>query len=119
KTAILNFGTLLPEVMQAAEMLNATVADMRFVKPLDHQLVTQLADTHDLLVTVEENAVMGGAGSAVNEALMSSARCKPVLNIGLPDLFVPQGTQDEIRHDIGLDADGIVQQITIYQKKLQ
>ncbi|MGL6295590.1 MAG: 1-deoxy-D-xylulose-5-phosphate synthase, partial [Plesiomonas sp.] len=112
KTAILNFGTLLPEVMQAAEMLNATVADMRFVKPLDHQLVTQLADTHDLLVTVEENAVMGGAGSAVNEALMSSARCKPVLNIGLPDLFVPQGTQDEIRHDIGLDADGIVQQIT-------
>ncbi|MGL4856608.1 MAG: 1-deoxy-D-xylulose-5-phosphate synthase [Plesiomonas sp.] len=119
KTAILNFGTLLPEVMQAAEMLNATVADMRFVKPLDHQLVTQLADTHDLLVTVEENAVMGGAGSAVNEALMSSARCKPVLNIGLPDLFVPQGTQDEIRHDIGLDADGIVQQITIYQQKLQ
>ncbi|MGL5366153.1 MAG: 1-deoxy-D-xylulose-5-phosphate synthase, partial [Plesiomonas shigelloides] len=76
--AFLNFGTLLPQVMEAAQELNASVADMRFVKPLDTALVLQLAAEHDVLVTVEENAIMGGAGSAVNEALMAAGVCKPV-----------------------------------------
>ncbi|MGL5311304.1 MAG: 1-deoxy-D-xylulose-5-phosphate synthase, partial [Plesiomonas shigelloides] len=79
--AFLNFGTLLPQVMEAAQELNASVADMRFVKPLDTALVLQLAAEHDVLVTVEENAIMGGAGSAVNEALMAAGVCKPVLNL--------------------------------------
>lgn len=112
--AFLNFGTLLPQVMEAAQELNASVADMRFVKPLDTALVLQLAAEHDVLVTVEENAIMGGAGSAVNEALMAACVCKPVLNLGLPDFFIPQGSQDEIRHDLGLDAEGFVRQVREY-----
>ncbi|KAB7699375.1 1-deoxy-D-xylulose-5-phosphate synthase [Plesiomonas shigelloides] len=112
--AFLNFGTLLPQVMEAAQELNASVADMRFVKPLDTALVLQLAAEHDVLVTVEENAIMGGAGSAVNEALMAASVCKPVLNLGLPDFFIPQGSQDEIRHDLGLDAEGFVRQVREY-----
>ena len=92
KIAILNFGTLLPEVAQAAEALNATLVDMRFVKPLDEQLVLELATSHETLVTLEENAIMGGAGSGVNELLMAKRRPVPVLNLGLPDSFVSQGT---------------------------
>jgi 1-deoxy-D-xylulose-5-phosphate synthase len=111
KIAILNFGTLLPEAKGAAEKLNATLVDMRFVKPLDSKLILSLAASHDSLVTVEENAIMGGAGSGVNELLMSKRVTVPVLNIGLPDLFVPQGTQEEVRSDLGLDAAGIERQI--------
>ena len=92
KIAILNFGTLLPEAAQAAEALNATLVDMRFVKPLDEQLVLELATSHETLVTLEENAIMGGAGSGVNELLMAKRRPVPVLNLGLPDSFVSQGT---------------------------
>ncbi|TNW87032.1 transketolase C-terminal domain-containing protein, partial [Enterococcus faecium] len=80
KIAILNFGTLLPEATQAAEALNATLVDMRFVKPLDEQLVLELAASHETLVTLEENAIMGGAGSGVNELLMAKRRPVPVLN---------------------------------------
>ncbi|EFE98176.1 1-deoxy-D-xylulose-5-phosphate synthase [Serratia odorifera] len=112
KVAILNFGTLLPEAQLAAEALNATLVDMRFVKPLDEALVLEMAASHQALVTLEENAIMGGAGSGVNELLMAKRRVVPVLNIGLPDAFVPQGGQDEIRHDLGLDAAGIQRQIT-------
>ncbi|HHB1425085.1 TPA: 1-deoxy-D-xylulose-5-phosphate synthase [Serratia odorifera] len=112
KVAILNFGTLLPEAQLAAEALNATLVDMRFVKPLDEALVLEMAASHQALVTLEENAIMGGAGSGVNELLMTKRRVVPVLNIGLPDAFVPQGGQDEIRHDLGLDAAGIQRQIT-------
>ncbi len=90
KIAILNFGTLLPEAAQAAEALNATLVDMRFVKPLDEQLVLELAASHETLVTLEENAIMGGAGSGVNELLMAKRRPVPVLNLGLPDSFVSQ-----------------------------
>ena len=107
KIAILNFGTLLPEAAAVADKLNATLVDMRFVKPLDTALILQLAGEHDALVTLEENAIMGGAGSGVNEVLMSHRRAVPVLNIGLPDYFIPQGTQEEIRADLGLDAAGI------------
>lgn len=112
KIAILNFGTLMPDALVAAEQLNATVADMRFVKPLDEALVLELAATHDVLVTLEENAIMGGAGSGVNELLMAKRKLVPVLNLGLPDKFIPQGTQAEALHEIELDSAGIVNQIS-------
>ncbi|MFV9667987.1 1-deoxy-D-xylulose-5-phosphate synthase [Pantoea sp. KXB25] len=111
KLAILNFGTLLPEAAATAEALNATLVDMRFVKPLDEALIAGLAATHDSLITLEEGAIKGGAGSGVNEFIMAKRLAVPVLNIGLPDEFIPQGTQDEIRHDYQLDAEGIQQQI--------
>ena len=111
KLAILNFGTLLPEAAATAEALNATLVDMRFVKPLDEALIAELANTHDSLITLEEGAIKGGAGSGVNEFIMAKRLAVPVLNIGLPDEFIPQGTQDEVRHDYLLDAEGIQQQI--------
>ncbi|MBG6247397.1 MULTISPECIES: 1-deoxy-D-xylulose-5-phosphate synthase [Symbiopectobacterium] len=111
KVAILNFGTLLPEAQQVAEKRNATLVDMRFVKPLNETLITELAKSHDLLVTLEENALMGGAGSGVNEVVMAQRLGIPVLNLGLPDSFIPQGTQGEVRHDLGLDAAGIERRI--------
>ncbi|SFC88227.1 1-deoxy-D-xylulose-5-phosphate synthase [Pragia fontium] len=117
KIAILNFGTLLPEALLAAEQLNATVVDMRFVKPLDQSLILSLAESHDALITLEENTIVGGAGSGVNEVLMAHRKMIPVLNIGLPDVFVPQGSQDEIRADIGLDANGIIRQIADWQNQ--
>ncbi|TPV29587.1 1-deoxy-D-xylulose-5-phosphate synthase [Pantoea anthophila] len=110
--AILNFGTLLPEAAAAAEALNATLVDMRFVKPLDEALISELAATHTSLITLEEGAIKGGAGSGVNEFVMAKRLAVPVLNIGLPDEFIPQGTQEEVRHDYLLDAEGIQQQIT-------
>lgn len=106
-TAILAFGTLLHQARAAAEALDATLVDMRFVKPMDEVLVLSLATNHDQFVTIEDNAIMGGAGSAVNELLMRNKRCKPVLNLGLPDRFVEQGTQEEIYALLGLDSTGI------------
>ncbi|CFQ31881.1 1-deoxy-D-xylulose-5-phosphate synthase [Yersinia bercovieri] len=111
KVAILCFGTLLAQAQQVADKLNATLVDMRFVKPLDEELVQEMAASHEFLVTVEENAIMGGAGSGVNELLMAKRQLVPVLNIGLPDYFVPQGEQDEMRAEFGLDAAGIQRQI--------
>ncbi|HDX8589368.1 1-deoxy-D-xylulose-5-phosphate synthase [Aeromonas dhakensis] len=110
-TAILAFGTLLQQAKAAAEALDATLVDMRFVKPMDEALVLSLAATHDHFVTLEDNAIMGGAGSAVNELLMRSKQCKPVLNLGLPDRFVEQGTQEEIYALLGLDGAGIQRSI--------
>lgn len=110
-TAILAFGTLLQQAKAAAEALDATLVDMRFVKPMDEALVRSLAATHDQFVTLEDNAIMGGAGSAVNELLMRSKQCKPVLNLGLPDRFVEQGTQEEIYALLGLDSAGIQRSI--------
>ncbi|HDO1373495.1 TPA: 1-deoxy-D-xylulose-5-phosphate synthase [Aeromonas veronii] len=110
-TAILAFGTLLHHAKAAAEALDATLVDMRFVKPMDEALVLSLAASHDHFVTIEDNAIMGGAGSAVNELLMHSKQCKPVLNLGLPDRFVEQGTQQEIYALLGLDDAGIQRSI--------
>ena len=110
-TAILAFGTLLQQAKAAAEALDATLVDMRFVKPMDEALVLSLAASHDHFVTIEDNAIMGGAGSAVNELLMRSKQCKPVLNLGLPDRFVEQGTQEEIYALLGLDGAGIQRSI--------
>ncbi len=114
--AILNFGTLLPEAEQVANEMNATLVDMRFAKPLDEQLILDMAARHSSLVTLEENAIMGGAGSGVNEVLMAHRQVVPVLNLGLPDSFIPQGTQDEARDAVGLNARGIADRIRTWLK---
>ena len=106
--AILAFGTLLKPALDAAEELDATVADMRFVKPLDADLAAELAAAHRLLVTVEENAVSGGAGSAAAEALSGRAIAVPLLHLGLPDRFVDHGDQAQLLASVGLDCAGIV-----------
>ena len=111
KIAILNFGTLLPSALEAAEKLNATVVDMRFVKPIDIEMINVLAQTHDYLVTLEENAIQGGAGSAVSEVQNSSGKSTALLQLGLPDYFIPQATQQEALKDLGLDSKGIEEKI--------
>ena len=105
--AILAFGTLLQQAKPAADRLEATLVDMRFVKPLDEALLGELAASHDYLVTLEDGALMGGAGSAVNDALQRLRLYKPVLNLGLPDRFIEQGSQEEIYSLLGLDSAGI------------
>ena len=111
KIAILNFGTLLPSALELSEKLNATVVDMRFVKPIDIEMINVLAQTHDYLVTLEENAIQGGAGSAVAEVLNSSGKSSALLQLGLPDYFIPQATQQEALKDLGLDSKGIEEKI--------
>lgn len=111
KIAILNFGTLLPSALELSEKLNATVVDMRFVKPIDIEMINVLAQTHDYLVTLEENAIQGGAGSAVAEVLNSSGKSTALLQLGLPDYFIPQATQQEALADLGLDTKGIEEKI--------
>ncbi|MEZ8105314.1 1-deoxy-D-xylulose-5-phosphate synthase [Vibrio cortegadensis] len=117
KVAILNFGTFLPNALEASETLNATVADMRFVKPLDEELIRQLVADHDVLITLEENAIIGGAGAGVIEFLMQDKRPMPVLTLGLPDKFIAQGTQGELHQELGLDSDGIIRSIQQYLEK--
>ncbi|MEK8025419.1 MAG: hypothetical protein RLY78_3549 [Pseudomonadota bacterium] len=107
RVAILAFGTLLQAGLKAAEALDATVADMRFVKPLDQDLVLRLARGHDLLVTLEEGAIAGGAGSAVLECLAAAGVTVPVLQLGLPDEFIEHGDHARLLAGIGLDAAGI------------
>jgi 1-deoxy-D-xylulose-5-phosphate synthase len=105
--ALLAFGSMLAPALEAAVRLDATVANMRFVKPLDQDLVLQLAATHRLLVTVEENVAMGGAGSAVNECLAAHGLAAPVINLGLPDRFIEHGEREALLAACGLDAAGI------------
>ena len=107
KVAILAFGSMLQPALEAAEALDATVANMRFVKPLDAELVKELATTHDLLVTVEEHQVMAGAGSAVCELLAKEVINKQVLMLGLPDRFIDHGDPGRLLASVGLDAAGI------------
>ncbi|HKK05693.1 MAG TPA: transketolase C-terminal domain-containing protein, partial [Gammaproteobacteria bacterium] len=109
--AILAFGTMLAPALEAAETLNASVANMRFVKPLDEALVLELATSHDLLLTVEENAVMGGAGSAVNECLAANGVTVPTYNLGLPDRFLDHGTREELLEEAGLTTAGILRAV--------
>ena len=111
EVALLAFGTMVAPALKAAEALNATVVDMRFVKPLDAELVTQLASTHALIVTIEEGAVMGGAGSAVSEALSAAGFVKPVLQLGLPDQFIDHGDAQQLLAQCGLDAAGIANEV--------
>lgn len=106
--AILAFGTLLTAALQAGEQLNATVVDMRFVKPIDAELILELARNHEAFVSIEEGAVMGGAGSAVQECLNAHGVLVPMLQLGLPDRFIDHGDQAAILSSLGLDAPGIV-----------
>ncbi|MEH0167671.1 1-deoxy-D-xylulose-5-phosphate synthase [Roseateles microcysteis] len=111
RIAILAFGTVLYPALGAGEKLDATVANMRFVKPLDHELVAELARTHEALVTIEEGCIMGGAGSAVLESLQAAGISVPVLQLGLPDQFVEHGDPVKLMAQCGLDAVGIEQAI--------
>ncbi|MEX2367781.1 MAG: transketolase C-terminal domain-containing protein, partial [Pseudohongiellaceae bacterium] len=109
--AILVFGTLLKNAQIVAESLDATVVDMRFVKPLDEELLQEMAASHDLLVTLEENVVSGGAGSAVNEYLLSKGCQTQVLNLGLPDRFIGHGKVVDQQVQCNLHSDGILDSV--------
>ncbi|RDE92816.1 1-deoxy-D-xylulose-5-phosphate synthase [Aggregatibacter aphrophilus] len=114
KIALLNFGTLLPNALKVAEKLNATVVDMRFIKPLDVTRISEIAKTHELVVTLEENAIQGGAGSAVAEVLHVQQHNVKLLQLGIPDFFIPQGSQAEMLIELKLDEIGIKQQIEVF-----
>ena len=116
KVALLSFGTMLAEAKKAADTLGATLVDMRFVKPLDETLIDALSANHDVLVTVEDNAIAGGAGSGVNEYLLAQGKAVKVLNIGIADHFVKHGTQEEVHHELGLDAEGIINAVTKFNQ---
>ena len=109
--AILVFGSVLSEGIAVAEKLNATVANMRFIKPLDEELVLQLASEHDVLVTLEDNVVAGGAGSAVNEYLLKHQCQNRILNLGLPDIFMEHASREQLLDDAGLSTSGILRAI--------
>ena len=109
--AILAFGTLLHPALEVAEKLNATVVNMRWAKPLDVDLLLQVAAEHQALVTVEDGALMGGAGSAVGEALQAAGVLRPLLHLGLPDTFIEHGDPSKLMALQGLDATGIAASI--------
>jgi 1-deoxy-D-xylulose-5-phosphate synthase len=111
RIAILAFGSMVTPALEAGKTLGATVVNMRFIKPLDEALILVMAKTHDVLVTVEENVLAGGAGSAVNEFLQAQQILMPVLNLGLPDEFVEQGTREQLLSLCGLDAQGILHSV--------
>jgi len=117
KIALLSFGSMLNEAKKVASELNTTLVDMRFIKPLDIQLVEKLAASHDVLVTIEDNVISGGAGSGVNEYLLSQGTSVKVLNIGIPDYFVKHGTQAEVHHELGLDSKGIIDKVNAFINK--
>ncbi|HBI83187.1 1-deoxy-D-xylulose-5-phosphate synthase [Orrella sp. NBD-18] len=111
KLALLVFGTLLPAALKAADALNLSVVDMRFVKPIDVELILEMASKHEGLVTIEEGCIMGGAGSAVAETLVQAGVVLPLLQLGLPDRFIDHGDQNALLADVGLDAAGIERSI--------
>ena len=110
-TAILSFGSMLAAAMDAGQRLNATVVNMRFVKPIDEELVTEITSSHDLIVTIEEHVVAGGAGSAVNEVLAKHGILTRTVNLGLPDEHVDHGVPKLVFAKYGMDADAIVQKV--------
>ncbi len=111
KVAILAFGSMVVPSLSAAEMLNASIVNMRFIKPLDIEVIQAMAASHDLIVTIEENSLMGGAGSAVMEALQENALSIPTLCLGLPDRFIEHGVHETMLAQCGLDSTGIVKSI--------
>lgn len=111
KTALLAFGPMLVPALEAAEALNATVVNMRFVKPLDEKLIRELASQYELLVTLEDNVIMGGAGSAVIEYLVRQQINIPVINMGLPDHFQEHASREQLLADAGLTADDIIRRV--------
>ncbi|MCJ8320817.1 MAG: 1-deoxy-D-xylulose-5-phosphate synthase [Colwellia sp.] len=114
KIALLSFGPILAEVEKAGKVLGATVVDMRFIKPLDVNLLKDISQSHQVLITIEDNAIAGGAGSGVNEYILSQGLCVKVLNIGLPDQFIKHGSQEEIHHELGLDHQSIVDKVNTF-----
>ncbi|MCW8982543.1 MAG: 1-deoxy-D-xylulose-5-phosphate synthase [Gammaproteobacteria bacterium] len=118
KIAFLSFGALLGAATEAAETLNATLVNMRFVKPLDEALLTELAASHTLFVTVEDNVIAGGAGSAVAEWLHQQVSCPALLQLGLPDQFVEQGNRSELLTECGLDKSGIIAAVQKFESKI-
>jgi 1-deoxy-D-xylulose-5-phosphate synthase len=113
--ALLAFGAILATALEVGELLNASVANMRFVKPLDEDLIARLARGHHGIVTLEDNAVAGGAGSAVNEALAAHGISIPVLNLGIPDRFIEHGSRAECLASAGLDAASVLAAIRAWQ----
>ena len=111
RVALLAFGSMLAPALQASESINASVVNMRFIKPLDTAMIAELANSHDLLVTIEENALMGGAGAAVLEAMQALNIHMPVLCLGLPDQFIEHGNHETMLAECGLDASGIIKAI--------
>jgi 1-deoxy-D-xylulose-5-phosphate synthase len=109
--AILAFGSMVEPCRGVAEQLNATLINMRFVKPLDREAILSAAARHSHLVTVEENAIAGGAGSGVSEVLAAAGRAVDILHIGLDDKFIQHGTREECLHQAGLDSEGILARI--------
>ncbi len=118
KIAIFAFGSMVTPSLAAGKELNATVVNMRFVKPLDEETILHIAKTHSLIVTVEENAIMGGAGSAINEFLASQNLKNSILNLGLPDIFIEHGDPDLLLANCGLNAEGILKSIQDREKNL-
>jgi 1-deoxy-D-xylulose-5-phosphate synthase len=114
RIAILAWGSMVTPALTVGKQLNATVVNMRFVKPIDQALILELAKSHDVFVTVEENALAGGAGEAVNSFLQQQRVLMPVLNIALPDSFVEQGTREELLAFCGLDAASILAKIEAF-----
>jgi 1-deoxy-D-xylulose-5-phosphate synthase len=108
KNAILSFGTTLKQAHIAAQKLNATLVDMRFVKPLDNELIIELANSHDKIISIEDNSVIGGAGSAINELLQANNIKTQLDIIGIPDEFSKQGTQEEQFELYGLNSESII-----------
>jgi 1-deoxy-D-xylulose-5-phosphate synthase len=111
RIAILAWGSMVTPALNVGKQLNATVVNMRFVKPFDADLVLELARSHDTFVTIEENAISGGAGSQISLFLQAQKILMPVLNIGLPDCFIEQGTREELLCVSGLDASSILSKI--------
>lgn len=111
RIAILAWGSMVTPAIEAGKKLAATVINMRFVKPMDESIILEMAKSHDVLVTVEENVISGGAGSAVNNFLQAQQILMPVLNMGLPDLFIEQGSREELLAQCGLDTQSIIDRI--------
>ena len=114
RIAILAWGSMVTPALTVGKQLKATVVNMRFIKPIDEQLLLELAKSHDVFVTVEENVIAGGAGSAVNNFLQAQRILMPVLNIGLPDSFIEQGTREELLAVCGLDAQSILAKVEAF-----
>ena len=118
KIALLAFGSMVTPALEVGEKLDATVVNMRFIKPLDEEMILKMAESHDLLVSIEENMIAGGAGNGINEILNAHVCKTPLLTIGLPDSFIEQGTREEVLTVAGLDVPGILASIEAFQKKL-
>jgi 1-deoxy-D-xylulose-5-phosphate synthase len=114
RIAILAWGSMVTPALEAGKQLGATVINMRFVKPMDEAIILEMAKSHDVLVTVEENVISGGAGSAVNVYLQAQQILMPVLNLGLPDEFIEQGSREELLSQCGLDTQGIIASVEVF-----